>query len=145
MNVLCSKVSRAIGFLKYAKTFVPKKTLIHTYRDIVEAHFRYCFSVWGSCGETRLRALQKLQNRAARIVSNSSYDTSATLLIKNLKRLTVTDMIKSETATMTYKAITGLAPSYLSNLFTKNTDRNIDVNLRNAANDLYIPRMTTSK
>ena len=115
------------------------------YKGIVEPHFRYCCSVRGSCGETRLRALQKLQNRAARIVSNSSYDTSATLLIKNLKWLTVTAMIKSETATMTYKAITGLAPNYLSNLFTKNTDRNIDINLRNAVNDLYFPRMTTSK
>ena len=132
-------------FLKYAKKFVPKGTLIHTYRGIVVPHFRYCCSVWGSCGETKFRALQKLQNRAARIVSKSSYDTSATLLIKNLKWLTVTDMIKSETATMTYKAITGLAPSYRSNFFTKNTDRNIDINLRNAANDLYIPRMTTSK
>ena len=115
------------------------------YKGIVEPHFPYCCLVWGSCGETRSRALQKLRNRAARIVSNSSYDTSATLLIKNLKWLTVTDMIKSETATMTYKATTSLAPSYLSNLFTKNTDRNIDNNLRNAANDLYIPRMTTSK
>ena len=54
-------------------------------------------------------------------------------------------MIKSEAATMTYKAITSLTPSYLSNLFTKNADQNIDINLRNAANDLYIPRMTTSK
>ena len=115
------------------------------YRGIVKPYFRYCCSVWGSCGKTRLRALPKLQNRAARIVSNSSYDTSATLLIKNLKWLTVTEMIKSETATMTYKAITSLTPSYLSNLFTKNADRNIDINLRNAANDLYIPRMTTSK
>ena len=68
---------------------------------------------------TRLQALQKLQNRAARIVSNSSYDTSATLLINNLKLLTVTDMIKSETATVTHEAITGLTPRYLSNLFTK--------------------------
>ena len=99
----------------------------------------------GSCGETRLRALQKLPNRAARIVSHSSYNISASLLIKNLKWLNVTDMIKCETATMTYEAITGLIPSYLSNLFTKNTHRNIDINLRNAANDLYIPRMTTCK
>ena len=111
VKVLRSKVSRAIGFLKYAKTSVPKETLTHTYRGIVEPHFRYCCSVWGSCGETGLRASQKLQNRAARIVSNSSYDTIATLLIKNLKWLTATDMIKSETATVTYKAITGLAPS----------------------------------
>ena len=145
MKVLCSKVSRAIGFLKHAKKFVPKETLIQMYKDIVEPHFRYCSSVWGSCGEIRLMALQKLQSRAARIVSNSSYDTSATLLIKTLKWLTVTDMIKSETATMTYKATTGLAPSYLSNLFTKKTDGNIDIGLRNAANDHYIPRITTSK
>ena len=145
IKVLCSKVSRAIGFLKHATKFGPKETLIQMYRGIVEQHFRYCCSVWGSCGKRRLRALQKLQNRAARIVSNSSCDTSATLLIKNLKWLTVTDMIKSETATVTYKAKTGLKPGYLSNLFTKNTDRNIDINLRNAANDLYIPRKITIK
>ena len=54
-------------------------------------------------------------------------------------------MINSETATVTYKAITGLTSNCLSNLFTKNTDRNIDISLRNAANDLYIPRMTSSK
>ena len=104
-----------------------KETLIQMYKGIVEPHFRYCCSVWGSCGETRLKALQTLQNRAARTVSNSSYDKSATLLIKNLKWLTVIDMIKSETATVTYKAITDLTPCYFSNLFTKNTDRNIEL------------------
>ena len=45
MKVLCSKVSRAIGFLKRAKQFVPKETLIKMYRGIVEPHFRYCCSV----------------------------------------------------------------------------------------------------
>ena len=36
--------------------------------------------MWG----TRLQVLQKLQNRAARIVTNSSYDSSASALIKTL-------------------------------------------------------------
>ena len=58
MKVLYSKVSRAIGFLKHAKKFVPRETLIQTYKGIVEPHFRCCCSVWGSCGETRLRALK---------------------------------------------------------------------------------------
>ena len=82
-----------------------------------------------SCGETRLKSLQKLQNRATKIVSDCSYDTSATLLIKNLNWLTVTDMIKSETPTLTHKAITGFTSSYLSKLLKTNTDRNIDINL----------------
>ena len=42
--------------------------------------------------------LQKLQNRAARIVTNSSYDSSASALIKTLNWPTVADMIKVETA-----------------------------------------------
>ena len=38
----------------------------------------------GLVGGTRSQGLQKLQNRAARIVTNSSYDSSASALIKTL-------------------------------------------------------------
>ena len=88
-KALRSKISRSLGFLKYAKKLLPKHTLSQMYRGIVEPHFRYCCSVWGSCGESRLLMLQKLQNRAARIVTNSSYDAPAANLIKELKWPTV--------------------------------------------------------
>ncbi len=140
---LSSKISRALGFLKYAKKIVPKDTLIKMYHGIVEPHFRYCCSVWGGCGETKLQILQKLQNRAARIVTNSSFDVSVSNLIKDLKWQTVNDMIKCETATITYKALSGLAPGYLSNIFKKNSARGIKMNLRNATADVLVPRMKT--
>ena len=114
-----SKVSRAIGFLKYAKKLLPQDTLYKMYRGIVEPHLRYCCSVWGACGGTRLQVLQKLQNRAARIVTNSSYDSSPSPLIKTLNWPTVADMIQVETACMVYKSINELAPGYLSQIFTK--------------------------
>ena len=60
-----AKVSRSLGFLKYAKKFLPKPVLCKLYIGIVEPHFRYCCSLWGSCAEFRLVKLQKLQNRAA--------------------------------------------------------------------------------
>ena len=87
-----SKVSRAIGFLKYAKKLLPQDTLCKMYRGIIEPHLRYCCSVWGVCGGTRLQVLQKLQNRAARIVTNSSYDSSASALTKTLNWPTVADI-----------------------------------------------------
>ena len=135
-----SRISRSLGFLKYAKKLPPKHTLCQMYRGIVEPHFRYCCSVWGSCGDSRLLMLQKLQNRAARIVTNSSYDAPATNLIKELKWPTVHDMIKQETATIVFKSISGLAPTYLSTLFTRNSTRET-VNLRNSETDLLAPRM----
>ena len=58
--------------------------------------------------------LQKLQNRAAGIVTNSSYDAPATNLIKELKWPTVNDMIKQEMATIVFKSISGLAPTFYS-------------------------------
>ena len=134
-KALSSKISRFLGFLKYAKKLLPKHTLSQMYRGIVEPHFRYCCSVWGNCGDSRLSMLQKLQNRAARIVTNSSYDAPAANLIEELKWPTVHDMIKQETATIVFK--------YLSTLFTRNWTRDI-VNLRNCETDLLAPRMKTS-
>ena len=73
-KALRSKISHSLGFLKYAKKLLPKQTLSQMCRGIVEPHFRYCCSVWGSCGDSRLSMLQKLQHRAARIVTKSSCD-----------------------------------------------------------------------
>ena len=142
VHFLRSKVSRAIGFLKYAKKLLPQDTLCKMYRGIVEPHLRYCCSVWGACEGTRLQVLQKLQNRAARIVTNSSYDSSASALIKTLNWPTVADMIKVETACMVYKSINDLAQDYLSEMFTKNSEYSRK-NLRNTATDLQVPLMKT--
>ena len=46
-KALRSKISRSLGFLKYAKKLLPKHTLSQMYRGIVEPHFRYWCSVWG--------------------------------------------------------------------------------------------------
>ena len=48
---VCTKVSRALGFLKYAKKLLSQETLNHIYKGIVEPYFRYCSSVgelWGN-------------------------------------------------------------------------------------------------
>ena len=82
------KVSRAIGFLKHAKSFLPEKTLRTMYTGIVEPHFRYCYrycnSVWGCCGLTEINQLQKLQIRAAHIVTGSRFDAPGLPLVKRL-------------------------------------------------------------
>ena len=78
-----SKVARAIGFLKYTKSFIPRNCLNYLYR-IVEPYFRYCCFVWGCCSSTEKDHLQKLQNRAARIITGNSFTTSALPLIESL-------------------------------------------------------------
>ena len=50
--------------------------------SLVQPHFDYSNSVRGCCGKTLASKLQKLQNRAARILTYSNYDANADNLIK---------------------------------------------------------------
>ena len=142
VNNLCTKVSRAIGFLKYSRKFLPQNTLSKMYRGIVEPHFRFCCSVWGCCWVIKLRTLQKLQNRAARIVTKSRFDAPAMALIGSLNWPTVSDIVRGETATTMPKSLNGLVPKYLSNLFEKNSTRNVR-KLRNTDTDLSLSSLKT--
>ena len=90
---------------------------------------------WGNCGEPKLLTLQNLHNRAARIVANSSYDAPANVLIQKLNLPTISEIIKRETATIVYKSLNGLVPTYLSNIFVRNSSRDT-VYLRSSEIDL---------
>ena len=83
--------------LKHSKKYLPLLTIQSMYKSLVEPYFRYCCPVWGSCGTTAMNELQKLQNRAVRIVTNSRYDASAKPIIKKLGWLTVSEIIQMET------------------------------------------------
>ena len=96
IKTVSTKVSRAIGFLKHAKTFLGQETLKTLYTGIVEPHFRYFIFVWGCAGSTELNQLQKLQNRAARIITNSSFDTPSRPLIDKLGWKTIEQLVASE-------------------------------------------------
>ena len=90
---------------------------------------------------TKLQTLQKLQNRAARIVTKSNldhFDTPSIGLIQSLNWSTVSNIIRGETAITVYKSLNGLVPEYLSSLFEKRLTRNVR-ELRNTETDLSIP------
>ena len=68
------EVSRCIGMLNYAKRYLPFHALKTLYTSDIDPYCRYCCSVWGVCSATEIQQLQKLQNRAARIITGSNYD-----------------------------------------------------------------------
>ena len=84
ISALIKKISRGIGMLRYRKKYIPLTTARSMYRSIIEPHFRFCCSVWGVCSGTALNKLQKLQNRAARIATNSPYDAPSQPLLEKL-------------------------------------------------------------
>lgn len=115
----CKKISINIALLKRARSFVPRHTLINMYNAFVLPHFNYCSTIWndGSC--TITNKLSKLQRRAARVITSSTYDIRSTQILQDLNWLPIEVDLKKRETIMTFKAITGQAPSYLTELFTE--------------------------
>ena len=55
--------------------------------------FRPLFYVWGFTGSTEIYQLQKLQKRAARIITNSSFDAPSRPLIEGLGWKTIGELV----------------------------------------------------
>ena len=88
--------TRRIGKPRYAERYAPLIIVQTMYRRIIEPYLGYCCTVWGCCTEVDLKRLQVLQNRAARIVTNSAYGTHSLLLVKGLGWLIVRELIRFE-------------------------------------------------
>ena len=140
---LQKKISQALGLLKYAKKFAYESTLRYMYLSIVEPYMSYYCSVCRCFSDTKLNTLHKLQNRAARIVTNTPFDSSAAPLLQRLGWLPVHRLIYRETSSMLYKSLNGLAPDHLSQIFSRLSGVH-NRSLRNTKFDLAIPLRRTA-
>ena len=140
---MVTKISKALGMLRYSKQYLPIKSVQTIHEGLVEAYICHCCPVWGVCGITALDKLQKLQNRAARIVTNSPYNASALPIIRKLGWQTVNDLIVKETLKLVYKCTNDKAPSYLACMFdrlSKTSTREV----RNTKTDIRVPFLQTT-
>ena len=143
VDTIKTKAYRALGLIKYSKKYLPPDVLNKMCRGIVEPQLSYCCSVWGCCSESKKNFLQKIQNRVARIVTNSPYDASAAPLIQNLGWPTISNLIRKETATLTYNSLNSLAPAYMRKIFTKYSDDS-ERSLRSTETDLRLHLLKTA-
>ena len=63
-----------LGALRRFKLFVPLYNLGNLYNSHAQPYFDYCYLLWDTCGKQLKDKLQKIQNRAGRVITGSSYD-----------------------------------------------------------------------
>ena len=78
----------------------------------------YCSTVWSGTFKQNIKKSQLMQNFAARILTDiRKYDHICPIL-HELDWLTVKVLLRLRNATMIYKCLNGLTPSYLSSKLT---------------------------
>ena len=84
VDATVAKVSKGIDMLRRMKPYVPKFNLMQVYNALILPHFDYCSLVWDACSNYLIENLQKLQNRAARVISGKSYDIRSCEILSEL-------------------------------------------------------------
>ena len=112
------------------------------YNALVVPYFNYCSTVWGNIGKGLSYKIQKLQNRAARILTFSNYKTCSSILLDELGWERLENKRLKQLAVIMYKIHNNLSPSYLRQIFT-NTSVVLAHNLRNSEINCYVPKPRT--
>ena len=142
INQISRKIASGIGALKRIRSFVPDTTLQFIFNSLVQPYFDYCCVVWDNCSKTLADKLEKLQNRAARMLTFSSYDANADVVLASINWKKLETQRKIQKAVMVHKSLYGLAPDYLRSMFV---NRSIVANysLRDTEGKLAIPKPRT--
>ena len=122
ISSVCKTCSRNIGVMNKVKHFLPKQAMYHLYCSMVLCYLNYGILLWGNSCKEYLSKVLRLQKRALRIVSNSSYLSASKPLFDKYKTLDVFSLYKKEVAVFMFKYQRNLLPQSFDNMFTKRKD-----------------------
>ena len=75
---------------------------MHVYNALIMPYFDYCSLFWDICCNYLIQNLQKLQNRAARIISGKTYDIRSCEILADLGWQPLAEQMKFKKAMFMY-------------------------------------------
>ena len=115
----CKKISQKVGFLRGISSLLTSDQLCHVYQGIVQPHFDYIITIWGSSFNTYICKLQHLQNRCACIVSkNFNFNIPSMDIVNSLGWMTISKRYEYFIGILMFKCYHSVLSPNLSGSFT---------------------------
>ena len=110
------------------------------YEALVAPYFDYCSEVLGCMGKGLCDRLQRLQNRAGRIITFGDHNIRSADILQDLGWDTLEQRRSKQLAISVFKSLNNLYPESLLKNFFKQTSRVHSYNVRGASNNVFVPR-----
>jgi hypothetical protein len=117
----CSKAFYSLYKLKQIRKFLTETATITLIHAFVTSHLDYCNSLLYGLPKCQIDRLQKVLNAAARVIRIIPRYSHITPVLKGLHWLPIAFRIKFKIALLVFKALRGMAPSYLAEIITQKT------------------------
>jgi hypothetical protein len=134
---IISKLSRSLYCIKQAKNIIPGPGMKALYFSLIHSHLVYCSSLMSLLSAKNVNKIKKIQKKAIRIMSNSTYYAHTNPIFAQHQILPYELLIKQSQLSFMHSIHYKLAPASFRNTWQTNADRAPDLNLRNA-NDYHI-------
>ena len=139
----CDSQSQHFPSAKIGKSqfpFYPFRALL----KLVQPYFNYCSPLWDTCGEVQRDKLQKVQSRAARVITGANYEIRSTEILNQLQWPTLDSRRLRAKLILMYKILNNQCAPCLRNLFLRVSDCDKKVDPRNTNADLALPKPKTN-
>ena len=141
INNICKSASFAIKNIGRIRRYLSQSDCERIIHAFITSKLDYCNAILYGLPQIQLDKLQRVQNTAARIVSKTKKSEPITPILRSLHWLPIQKRIIFKLLLITYKALNGQAPIYISELLTNYKPSR---NLRSSAKNLLIvPRSNT--
>ena len=142
ISFVCKMASQQIGVLRRLRKLIPTRAKLQLYKAAILPHLTYCSTIWHFCRASYKRKVERLQERALRVVFNNeslSYDE----LLRLAELPSQVNRRVQDIAILMFKAKKNLLPSRIQELFTLKANCDRRYSLRNS--DFKMPRFNTIK
>ena len=137
---VCKTVSFIVSRLARLSNSLPKEVLLQIYNASIQPQIDYALTVWGITTDQNLHKVQRLQNYAARVITNNFdyVNVRGIELVHQLGWMDVKQRIKYFELLLMFKCIHGMAPSHLCNNVILECEVSERIT-RSHCMDLYLP------
>ena len=114
---LSTKLTRAAGMLSKIRHYVSESSLRNIYFGIFSSLLTYGSQIWGQFSNKYIGRLQRIQNKAIRIINFANFNDSTGPLYQKSKILKITDHVKLQNFLFVHDSLFGILPKVLKNSF----------------------------
>ena len=118
---LCKNAYFQLHRIAKIKQYLDHKSLECIIHAFVTTRLDYCNAILSGIKKSTKQKLQRVQNAAARLLTNTKKREHITPVLRELHWLPVEKRIDFKICVLTYKCVHGLAPSYLSEMIQPST------------------------
>ena len=138
IGTLCNKSAGQLNAICRMGNYVGQQEKEVLIQSFIQANFNYCPLVWFFTSPESLRKIERIQERALRLLY-SDYDSDISVLFDKADKTSFLIRQHKNLAIEIFKTLNNLNPAYMKDIFVKNENPRVLRNNERHENDLVTP------